>query len=365
MAQTLEPKYLMKRFAIRLALVSVLVAAIHGCANFSYYAQSVSGQMEILGSQQPIEELLDDPHADPALRRRLGAVLQMREFASRDLGLPDNDSYRYYADVKRPFVLWNVFATPEFSTKLKSWCFPIAGCVSYRGYFSKDAADRFAAKMQDQGDDVFVGGVAAYSTLGWFHDPVLNTVLNRDETDLAGLIFHELAHQVVYVRDDSSFNESFATTVELEGVRRWLKKSGTPLKVAEYAQAKKHHAEFSELILRYRDRLQALYASDLAPATMRARKVQEFQNLQHDYLALKQSWGGYNGFDRWFARDLNNAHLASVTTYTQLVPAFQGLLAAQGGDMRKFYKAVKKLAKQEPSERRAALALAAKDAPQS
>ncbi len=356
MAQYLKSIFHMKRFALRVVVVTALVATIHGCANFGYYAQSVSGQMEILGNQKPIEELLDDSNTDPALRQKLRAVLRMREFASQELGLPNNDSYRYYADVKRPYVLWNVFATPEFSTKLKSWCFPIAGCVNYRGYFSKPAADHFATQLQGQNQDVFVGGVAAYSTLGWFHDPVLNTVLSRDEIDLAGLIFHELAHQVVYVPDDSSFNESFATAVELEGVRRWLEKNGSTAKVDEYAKAKSRHAEFSALVLRYRDRLEALYQEKIEAPTMRARKAQEFQNLQRDYHALKQSWGGYSGFDRWFARDLNNAHLASVTTYTQLVPGFQDLLNAQGGDMRRFYRAVKQLAKQDRPERRAALA---------
>ena len=345
----------MKRPIWKLGAIVAVLAGMHGCANFQYYAQSVGGQMRILGAQRPIEELLADPNTPAGLQRKLQSVLSMREFATRALALPDNDSYRYYADVKRPFVLWNVFATPEFSTKLKTWCFPIAGCVSYRGYFSKDRAEEFAADAQRQGHDVFVGGVPAYSTLGWFHDPVLNTVLNRSDTDLAGLIFHELAHQVVYVRDDSAFNESFATAVELEGVRRWLGENGSPEKLAAYSLAKSRHAEFSALVIAYRDRLELLYQQEMSDTDKRRRKAELFQALHDDYATLKRGWNGYTGFDRWFARDLNNAHLASVSTYTQLVPGFQALLAEHGGDLGAFYRAAKQLSKRSKAERTAQL----------
>lgn len=311
--------------------------------------------MRVLGAQRPIDALLENPDTPPALQRKLRLVLEVREFASRYLGLPDNDSYRYYADIKRPYVLWNVFAADEFSTKLQTWCFPVAGCVSYRGYFAQDKAEEFAASLRARGRDVFVGGVPAYSTLGWFHDPVLNTVLDRHDTDLAGLIFHELAHQVIYVRNDSAFNESFATAVELEGVRRWLAQRGSADKIAAYEQAKHRQARFAGLIALYRERLKELYVEDIPREDKFARKAALFAALKQDYAALKQDWGGYAGYDRWFARDLNNAHLASVATYHQLVPGFQQVLREQDGDLPRFFHAIKQLAKLSKTERTARL----------
>lgn len=331
-------------------------ALLGGCSNFDYYAQSVGGQMRIFGAQRPIEELLADSATPEHLQHKLKTVLRIRDYASQHLGLPDNDSYKYYADVKRPFVLWNVFATEEFSTKLRTWCFPVAGCVGYRGYFSQARAEEFAAELKRQGYDVFVGGVPAYSTLGWFHDPVLNTVLNRSEADLAGLIFHELAHQMVYVRDDSVFNESFATAVEMEGVRRWLGDYGSAQSIAHYERTKARQAQFAALIIDYRDRLKALYESDEPQAELRAHKATLFSELQQDYAKLKsEQWDGYNGYDRWFARELNNAHLASVSAYNQLVAGFQEVLRGEANDLPRFYRAVKNIAKLPKSERNARL----------
>lgn len=344
---------------LRLLAVGLLLGsaglAVTACSNLDYYAQSVGGQMRVLGAQRPIDALLDNPDTPPALQRKLYTVLQVREFASRHLGLPDNDSYRYYADIKRPYVLWNVFATDEFSTQLETWCFPVAGCVSYRGYFAQGEAEKFAEGLRAKGRDVFVGGVPAYSTLGWFHDPVLNTVLDRNDTDLAGLIFHELAHQVVYVRNDSAFNESFATAVELEGVRRWLAQRGSADKIAAYEQAKHRQARFAGLIALYRERLKELYREDIPREEKAVRKATLFAALKQDYAGLKQDWGGYAGYDRWFARDLNNAHLASVATYHQLVPGFEQILRDQGNDLPRFFRAIKQLAKLPKTERTARL----------
>lgn len=347
-------KPILRKLAVGLLLGSSGLV-VTACSNFDYYAQSVGGQMRVLGAQRPIDALLENPDTPPALQRKLRAVLEMREFASRYLGLPDNDSYRYYADIKQPYVLWNVFATDEFSTKLETWCFPVAGCVSYRGYFAQEKAEKFAATLKAKGRDVFVGGVPAYSTLGWFHDPVLNTVLNRNDVDLAGLIFHELAHQVIYVRNDSAFNESFATAVELEGVRRWLAQRGSADKIATYEQAKHRQARFAGLIALYRERLKELYAEDIPRDDKSARKAALFAALKQDYIALKQDWGGYAGYDRWFARDLNNAHLASVATYHQLVPGFQQVLREQDGHLPRFFRAIKQLAKLPKTERTARL----------
>jgi predicted aminopeptidase len=333
-----------------------LVAVLGGCANFGYYLQSVQGQLDILRRARPIDEVIEQPDTPQPLREKLAAVLRIREFASHDLGLPENASYRRYSDLDRPFALWNVFAAPEFSTRPLEWCFPFAGCVKYRGYFARTEADRFAATLQQEGDDVFVGGVPAYSTLGWFADPVLNTFIKYPEAEVARLIFHELAHQVVYVRDDSVFNESFAVCVQQEGVRRWLERYGTAQDKQTFALLEQRREQFTELIQRYRKRLQALYDQPLPEDTMRADKARLFAELAGDYQVLKKSWGGWAGYDRWFEQHPNNALLASVAIYTQLVPAFRTLLAQQGGELPGFYRAVKALAALPVEQRTARLA---------
>jgi predicted aminopeptidase len=251
--------------------------------------------------------------------------------------------------------VWNVFATPEFSVRPRRWCFIFAGCVNYRGYFAKADADGFASETAGKGYDVFVGGVPAYSLLGYFPDPVLNTFIHYPTPHLARLIFHELAHQVVYVRDDSVFNESFAVAVEQEGIRRWLERYGTDRDRRSYEEITRRRADFLRLIETYRGRLDALYKSDLAPDAMRARKAELFAELRTDYLQLKQSWGGFAGYDHWFARPPNNALLASVGIYTKRVPAFQALLAREGGDLQRFYGAARELARLGKIQRTAAL----------
>jgi predicted aminopeptidase len=316
-----------------------LCLALSGCASVKYYAQSLGGQWELWHKRQPITELLATPDTPEPLRDKLQAVLRMRDFASRELALPENDSYRSYADLQRPFVVWNVFAAKPFDTTLQQWCFPFAGCVGYRGYFSPAAAQTFAKELNKEGLETYVGGVAAYSTLGWFDDPVLNTVLNRSPARIAGLIFHELAHQQLYVKGDTAFNEGFATTVELEGVRRWLAAHGDEAQRRAYDQFRQRQDAFVDLVLQTRDRLQALYAEDLSAAEKQAGKSAIRAQLRQQYQQLKQQWGGYSGYDAWFAQDLNNAQLAAVTTYRDRVPAFQRLLASKEGDMAAFYRA--------------------------
>jgi predicted aminopeptidase len=339
----------------RISVMVLLVPLLGGCANLGYYWQSVGGQMEIWKKEQPITTLLADPALSPDLKRRLASVLRMREFASRELALPDNGSYRKYADLKRPYVLWNVFAAPEFSVKLKDWCFLIAGCVSYRGYFSESEAERFADDERGRGYDVFVAGVPAYSTLGWFDDPVLNTFIYFPETEVARLIFHELAHQLVYVKDDSMFNESFAGTVEEEGVSRWLVENGSVEQRAAFDAAQQRKKDFVNLVLKYRSRLDELYSSAISDAEKRESKRQIFSELRQEYTLLKASWGGFSGYDRWFTPEANNAYLASVAAYTQLVPAFQALLAKNDGNLARFYQAVKEIANLPKAERLARL----------
>jgi len=334
----------------------LLASLLGGCANLGFYWQSVGGQIDMWKREQPIDRLLTDPSTPPDLKRRLEDVLHMREFASRELALPDNGSYRKYADLHRPYVLWTVFAAPEFSVKPREWCFVFAGCVSYRGYFSESEAGRIAENQRSRGYDVFVAGVPAYSTLGWFDDPVLNTFIYDPVTEVAGLIFHELAHQLLYVKDDTTFNESFAVTVQREGVSRWLAKYGTSEQRAAFVVAQRRKEDFALLVMKYRNLLDKLYRSDISESRKRESKRQIFSDLQQDYTQLKASWGGFSGYDHWLPPEANNASLASVATYTQLVPEFQALLAKNDGDLARFYQVVKEIAGLPKSERDARLA---------
>ncbi len=319
-------------------------ASAAGCSSVGYYFQAVSGQMELTRKARPIPKVIADPDTGAELKARLGRVVQMRDFASRELHLPDNASYRRYADIGRPYVVWNVFAAPEFSVKPKEWCFPFAGCVGYKGYFKKTGADQLASGLRTERYDVFVGGVPAYSTLGWFDDPVLSTFVQYPDAEIARLMFHELAHQLVYVQGDSTFNESFAVTVEREGVERWLAAHGTEAQQREFEQQQVRNQAFVELVASCRARLAELYAEPLDPEQMRSRKQQVLAQMRAEYHRLRQSWGAFAGYDWWFDQPLNNAQLASVTIYTQLVPAFERILRDNGGDLQRFYAEVERLA---------------------
>ena len=333
-----------------LALI-LLIAVLSGCAGPAYYAQAISGQLEILAKRRPVEEVLNDPATPAQTRHQLELVQRLRDFASRELLLPDNRSYRTYADLERPFAVWNVFATPELSLEPKRWCFLVAGCVPYRGYFARDKAEQFAASLEQKGYDIYVGGVLAYSTLGWFNDPLLNTFIQRPEADLAGLLFHELAHQKIYVSGDSAFNESFATVIELEGVKRWFEQAGNAKEAEAYRLKIQRREEFTALVLKYRARLKEIYDSTLSDAEKRAAKARVFEALRDDYTKLRTSWNGYATFDNWFKQDLNNAHLAAIGLYSQYVAVFQTLLAQHGGDLATFYHEVERLAQLPPDER--------------
>lgn len=339
----------------RLLLISLLALPAAGCANFGYYTQAVKGQFQIYSRGRPIEDVVADSQTDAKLKDRLTRALEIRTFASRELALPDNQSYRVYADLERPFALWNVFATPELSLKPNEWCFLFVGCVTYRGYFAHDDATAFAAKLQSTGEDVYVGGVPAYSTLGWFNDPLLNTFINRPLPELAGLVFHELAHQRLYIKGDTTFNESFAVTVELEGVRRWLRKNGGADGFAGYEERLKRRDDFIALMLKYRDRLDNVYRSDATDAAKRDAKQRILGELRAEYRQVRARWNGYTGYDNWFAQDLNNAHFVSIGTYYQLVPAFQALLAREHGDLPGFYRAAEEIGALPQKERTTAL----------
>jgi predicted aminopeptidase len=340
-------------------MLALAGASLAACSTLRYYWQAADGQLELNRKARPIPEVLADPRTPADLQGRLQRVQAIREFASSELGLPRNGSYGRYADLERPYAVWNVFAAPEFSVVPRTWCFPIAGCVGYRGYFAQADAERFAAKQKAQGYDVYVGGVPAYSTLGWLDDPVLSTFIRYSETELARLMFHELAHQVAYAKGDSTFNESFAVTVELEGVRRWIDRHGTPGQQAALDQADVRKREFAELVARTRERLRDLYASDLAPERMRTHKLQALETMREEYQALKAGWDGFGGYDWWFAQPVNNAQLASVAIYSQLVPQFQALLARKGGDLPQFYGAVRELVRLPADARRTRLGVPA------
>jgi predicted aminopeptidase len=341
------------------ALLVALVAALAGCASAGYYMQAVRGQAAMLSAAQPVDTLLADPATPDALKQRLVRARDIRRFASRELSLPDNASYTTYADVGRPVAVWNIFATPELSLELKTWCYPLFGCAAYRGFFDRAEADEFAAGLRVQGYDVSVAPVTAYSTLGWFADPLLNTFINFNDGELARLLFHELAHQVVYVKDDTTFNESFATAVERAGMARWLAAAREEPLAQSFAEFSGRRAQFQALLLRYRDELQALSAGDGAEAPKRTRKHELFDRLAADYERMRDTdWGGFRGYDRYFAQPLNNAHLAAVGAYANLVPAFEAMLA-RCASLPDFYDAVRRLAKLDKAPRNAALLAAA------
>jgi predicted aminopeptidase len=341
----------------RLAALGALLL-VPGCVSLEYYVQAVGGHLELMRLAVPIEERLREADTPEPLRAKLAKVLAIREFASRDLALPDNGSYRRYADIGRPFVVWNVFAAPEFSVKPVESCFLFAGCVSYRGFYSEESAQRHAASLVDEGFDVYVGGVPAYSTLGWFSDPVLSTFIQFPEPEVARIVFHELAHQLVYVKGDTMFDESFAATVEEEGVRRWLEREGTSAQRAAYEDSRKRRSEFVALVIKYRAELAAFYDRPGDSEEKRAGKRRLFSAMQDEYRALKVSWDGFAGYDR-FTSGANNALLASVASYSDLVPAFRALLAQKQGDLPGFYAAVRELARLDKPERDSRLAVLA------
>ena len=333
--------------------VGLLLCAglMYGCATIDYYGQSIGGHLSLMAKRADVTTLLADSQTGESLKQELRTVLAVREFASTELALPENDSYRSYVDVGRPYVLWNVVAAGEFSLAPKSWCYPFTGCVAYRGYYSESDARAYAAKLESEGLDVMVGGVRAYSTLGWFDDPVLNTMLDQPFTYLAGVIFHELAHQRIYIKDDTTFNESFAVAVEREGVRRWFHRHHDPEGFKRYRERLTRERRFIELVLESREQLATLYREDLAPAPMRVEKQRIFAELRARYHEGLQWFG--EGYEQWLAEDLNNAKLALIATYHEQVPAFEHLLALHDGEFEAFYEAVAEIGRLSPRERKA------------
>jgi predicted aminopeptidase len=319
--------------------------ALSGCGS-TYILQAATGQWRVMHERKPIDAVVVDPKTPERLRERLLEVREAREFASSVLKLPNNKSYRTYADVGRPYVVWNVVATPEFSVTPKHWCFPIVGCVAYRGYFSEKGARTFAADLARRGFDVTIDGVPAYSTLGKFADPVLSTMLRYGDDDIAATIFHELSHQLLYVPNDTEFNEAFATTVEDAGLERWLERTGQADRMRRYREEREREREFVDLFGRTRSRLARLYASGLPTKEMRAQKAAIFARLGTEIRGMEQRMGIHSSlYDEWITEGLNNARLASLANYYDCVPGFERLLAEQGGDLERFYAAARQLAK--------------------
>ncbi|MGE0466177.1 MAG: aminopeptidase [Steroidobacteraceae bacterium] len=320
---------------IRWLAVLATCGGLSGC----YYLHLAAGQLEMNRRREPIEDVLTRTDTDPLLRARLEYAARARDFAMTELGLPDNGSYRSYADLGRRYATWNLFAAPEFSVKPKRWCFPVAGCVTYRGYFDEDRAARAARRQARHGLDVHVGPSIAYSTLGHLQDPVLNTMLGYGDAELAAFIIHELAHQAVYAPSDSDFNEAFATVVETEGLRRWLARVERTAELEAFLAARGRQQSVAEEMVQTRERLAALYASGAADAELRAGKAAELARL-HD--ALKADGLSVNG-------DLNNARLAAVATYQRCVPALTAELARLDNDLPAYYSAMKRLEKDVPA----------------
>ena len=344
-----------------LALIGFTAAAVAatGCETARYYGQAIGGQWELVSRKQPIADLVRDAPDTCPLRERLQKVQAILAFAESRLGLPVDGAYSDYVDLGRPYVVWNVLAAPEFSLQARTWWYPIVGSLEYRGYFDKDLAVEHAERLRRNGEDAYVGGVAAYSTLGWFDDPVLNTFINRPDSELAELLFHELAHRRLFIPGDTDFNEAFATAVGREGVNRWINASGDPDALARYRQRRQRDDRVIALILGKREQLACLYesADSLSTDELRARKAAIIDSLRNEYGSLKRGWSGYRTFDKFMASPINNARLNAVDTYYELVPKFERLIArhsdpAAGGDLTDFFELVESTRRMSEEERR-------------
>ena len=335
---------------LKVALLLTSVMLLPGCGSL-YLLQAARGEAQILVDRRPVSKVVADSKTPGTVRETLAEVSAARDFASHDLKLPDNRSYRLYADIGRPYVVWNVVAAPEFSIRPKTWCFPIAGCVTYRGYFRQKSAEAYSQKLAAKGYDTTVGGVPAYSTLGHFDDPILNTMLPYGRDALAAIIFHELAHQLLYVSGDSAFNEAFASTVEEIGLARWLAAKGRPADIENFRRGEARAREFSALLAQARRDLARLYASKLTVTQMRAAKQARLATLATDIRAAEKRLGAQSGYGPWLAKGINNAQLASVATYENCEPGFKRLLAQENDDLARFYAAVRVLAREPAAQR--------------
>lgn len=338
------------------SFVVLLLSVLLGGCSLSYYAQSASGHLSLMADARPVEEVVADEHTGDELRERLRYAQRVRDFASRELGLPDNDSYRAYVDVGDDAVVYSVVAAPEFSLQPKTWCFLFVGCLSYRGYYDRIDAQEKAVELVNEGFDVDIEYTPAYSTLGWFDDPLVSTMLRRGDAGLAEIIFHELAHQQLYIDDDTAFNEAFANVVAEEGLRRLLRHRGADEVTEKLRERRRRQNDFHDLLADTRRRLERLYESGLAAADKRIRKQRIIDDMRAAYRRMKQEkWNGYDGFDAWFEQPINNAHFVSIATYHDHEPAFRQLLAASP-DLPAFYEAAEWIGERPPERREELLA---------
>lgn len=333
----------------RVLILMLIFPALSAC----YYMQAAKGQMEVLRKREPLNEVIEDPRTSPELAARLRLINEARDFSIAELGLPDNRSYRGYTELERDYVVWNVFAAPEFSLTPRQWCFPVAGCVSYRGYFSKAKAIKASQRLAADGYDVAVGGVAAYSTLGNFADPILSTMMHWDDVQLVAVLFHELAHQVVYVKDDSAFNESFATAVEEFGVKRWLQSRKQEALFTDYVARRDYQQRFADIVAAARVDLESVYSSDAPTDVKRERKAMRLAALVRD-VASEAERSGLEP-SGWIKDGLNNAHLISTALYEGWLPSFRALFGRCERDIHCFYAEAGELAGLEFEERETAL----------
>lgn len=340
-----------------------MASGVTGCTSISYYAQSLEGHVQIMAARENVAKLIHDPSTLEALRAKLTSAGTIRRFATNELALPENNSYRSYVDIGRDAVTWAVFAAPQFSLTPRTWCFPVFGCVPYRGYFARKSATESAIELHRQGLDVYVTGVTAYSTLGWSSDPLLSTMLRQDDTYLASLVFHELAHQRIYMDDDSAFNEAFAVAVETTGVRKWLRAAGDHARLRRYEADRKRRADFLGLVSKTRDELRQVYESSGSSERMAADKAAAIDKLRMRYRQMRDKrWAGYRGYDAWFDARINNAKLAATAVYGEQVPAFLRLFDLCSSDYPRFYASVRRIADmQKPSRAEALKAVATCD----
>jgi predicted aminopeptidase len=348
-----------------LALLLGVVAVVSGCQTLGFYAQAAKGQYQLFATREPIATLIAASNTPARLKEQLQLLQRLRAFAETELKLPVRGHYEKYADVHRKYVVWNIQAAPQLSLEPKTWWYPLVGSLEYRGYFSERSALDYAGKLRGKGYDVFVGGVEAYSTLGWFKDPVLNTFIFRSEPDLAEVIFHELGHQRVFARGDTDFNEAFATTVGQEGARRWLRARGDTNQYNAYLVSLRRNDQFVRLIMNTRAQLEKIYgdqrdkdgkltAAKKLPGPserLKAEKQRVFDDLRSEYAKVKVQWDGFDGYDNWFRQDLNNAQLNTIANYYDYVPGFEQLIEMNRGDLEKFYLAVERLADMPRDER--------------
>ena len=342
-------------FFIKISFITASAISLTACAQLDYYSQSIAGQWEIISHSKPIEEILLDENVPDSVKEKLSSINKIRNFAIEDLKLPGKNSYLSYADINRKYVVWNIIATPKLSLKPVKWCYPVAGCLDYRGYFEKQDALNQAKLLREEGYDVFIGGVSAYSTLGWFDDPVLNTMLKKDSNNLIKIIFHELAHQKIYIRNDTEFNEAFAETVAIIGTRKWLSTYRSKSELEEFNRKQKVEDRFVSIVLKARNELEKIYNSGLPDQLKLQIKNRILANMREEYKSTWTYHDNESNYDEWFENEINNAKITAVVTYRNLIPGFVQLLEYSENNLDSFYRLVKAMEQCSLPERRTIL----------